>query len=313
VVARGGVDAVIALGAVIRGSTPHFDYVAGEAAKGLPPARRPRRRAGGVRRAHHRHHRAGARARRHQGRQQGLRRGDGGDRDGAAVPRARRRRRERVADRPPGRARAGAAGAVRPRRRARSTASPPARSRAWASSSCRPIRPSASWPPGWSRWWSRTTGAAASIDAIVAGSRNWRLERMARVDRNILRLAVGELIHAPETPVRVVINEAVELAKRFGTAESSAFVNGVLDRIAPTWGGAPTASRRASPRRREAVAVAARSGQVGRAAPRGPDPAGVQRRATAARRRRPVRLAAVRAADPAVQGRAAGRHARRDR
>ena len=59
---------------------------------------------------------------------------------------------------------------------------------------------------------------------------------MARVDRNILRLAVGELIHAPETPVRVVINEAVELAKRFGTAESSAFVNGVLDRIAANLG-----------------------------------------------------------------------------
>lgn len=73
-------------------------------------------------------------------------------------------------------------------------------------------------------------------DVIVAGSRNWRLERMARVDRNILRLAVGELVYAPETPVRVVINEAVELAKRFGTAESSAFVNGVLDRIAGNLG-----------------------------------------------------------------------------
>ena len=47
---------------------------------------------------------------------------------------------------------------------------------------------------------------------------------------------MGELIHAPETPVRVVINEAVELAKRFGTAESSAFVNGVLDRIAANLG-----------------------------------------------------------------------------
>ena len=73
-------------------------------------------------------------------------------------------------------------------------------------------------------------------DAIVAGSRNWRLERMARVDRNILRLAVGELLHTPGTPVRVVINEAVELAKRFGTAESPAFVNGVLDRIAAALG-----------------------------------------------------------------------------
>jgi N utilization substance protein B len=76
-------------------------------------------------------------------------------------------------------------------------------------------------------------------DAVVAGSRNWRLERMARVDRNILRLAVGELIHAADTPVRVVINEAVELAKRFGTAESPAFVNGVLDRIAANLGRRP--------------------------------------------------------------------------
>ena len=73
-------------------------------------------------------------------------------------------------------------------------------------------------------------------DVIVAGSRNWRLERMARVDRNIRRLAVGELVNAPDTPVRVVINEAVELAKRFGTAESPAFVNGVLDRIAGNLG-----------------------------------------------------------------------------
>jgi transcription antitermination protein NusB len=73
-------------------------------------------------------------------------------------------------------------------------------------------------------------------DVIVAGSRNWRLERMARVDRNILRLAVGEFVYTPTTPLRVVINEAVELAKRFGTAESPAFINGVLDRIAANLG-----------------------------------------------------------------------------
>jgi N utilization substance protein B len=72
-----------------------------------------------------------------------------------------------------------------------------------------------------------------AVDAAIgAASRNWRLERMARVDRNILRLAVGELLNVRETPVKVVINEAVELAKRFGTAESPAFVNGVLDRVA---------------------------------------------------------------------------------
>ena len=79
-------------------------------------------------------------------------------------------------------------------------------------------------------------GGAAIDERITAASRNWRLERMGRVDRNILRLAVGELTASPETPVRVVINEAVELAKRFGTADSPAFVNGLLDRIAAALG-----------------------------------------------------------------------------
>lgn len=69
-------------------------------------------------------------------------------------------------------------------------------------------------------------------DQIIAVSRNWRLERMSRVDRNILRLATHELADAPEVPVKVVINEAVELAKQFGAQESPAFVNGLLDRIA---------------------------------------------------------------------------------
>ena len=69
-------------------------------------------------------------------------------------------------------------------------------------------------------------------DVIQSASRNWRLERMSRVDRNILRLAAGELRHFPEVLVKVAINEAVELAKRFGTAEGAAFVNGLLDRAA---------------------------------------------------------------------------------
>jgi N utilization substance protein B len=63
-------------------------------------------------------------------------------------------------------------------------------------------------------------------------SRHWRLERMARVDRNILRLATFELLWRREIPRRVTLNEAVELAKRFGDEDSPAFVNGVLDRIA---------------------------------------------------------------------------------
>ena len=73
----------------------------------------------------------------------------------------------------------------------------------------------------------------ARIDAILQrASKNWRLERMARVDRNVLRLATWELRFAPEVPAKVVINEAIEVARRFGAAESPAFVNGLLDRIA---------------------------------------------------------------------------------
>jgi N utilization substance protein B len=60
---------------------------------------------------------------------------------------------------------------------------------------------------------------------------NWRLPRMAAVDRNVLRLGCFELLFAPETPARVAIDEAIELARRFGSADSPAFVNGVLDRL----------------------------------------------------------------------------------
>ena len=76
-------------------------------------------------------------------------------------------------------------------------------------------------------------------ELIAASSKNWRIDRMSRVDRNILRLGACELVAFPDVPVKVVINEAVELAKRFGTAESSAFVNGVLDRIATAVGRHP--------------------------------------------------------------------------
>ena len=71
------------------------------------------------------------------------------------------------------------------------------------------------------------------IDAAIESvSTNWRLDRMARVDRNVLRLAVHELLHRPEVPVKVVINEAIELGKKYGSESSGAFINGVLDRIA---------------------------------------------------------------------------------
>ncbi len=68
-------------------------------------------------------------------------------------------------------------------------------------------------------------------DAIEEASSNWRLDRMARVDRNVLRLAVYELLRT-DVPVKVVINEAIELGKKFGSESSGAFVNGVLDRVA---------------------------------------------------------------------------------
>jgi len=60
-------------------------------------------------------------------------------------------------------------------------------------------------------------------------ARNWTLGRIAAVDRHILRMAMVELEHMPDVPVKVVLNEAIELAKMFSTGESSAFVNGILD------------------------------------------------------------------------------------
>jgi N utilization substance protein B len=73
------------------------------------------------------------------------------------------------------------------------------------------------------------------IDSAIAQvSRTWRVDRMARVDRNILRLAIAEMKYLPDIPARVSINEAVELAKRFGAAESPPFVNGLLDSVIKT-------------------------------------------------------------------------------
>lgn len=65
---------------------------------------------------------------------------------------------------------------------------------------------------------------------IEAIARNWRLDRMAHLDRNILRIAIFELVFQSETPYKVVINEAIDIAKRFSTAQSGSFVNGILDR-----------------------------------------------------------------------------------
>jgi N utilization substance protein B len=81
-------------------------------------------------------------------------------------------------------------------------------------------------------------GAAASvqqIDPLIAqAAEHWRIERMAVMDRLILRLAVYEFLHQKETPAKVVINEALELARTFSTDEAVKFVNGILDSIRRT-------------------------------------------------------------------------------
>ncbi len=73
---------------------------------------------------------------------------------------------------------------------------------------------------------------APEIDGLIENhAENWRMDRMAAVDRNVLRAAVAELLAFPETPRAVVINEALEIARRFSGPESVQFINGVLDSV----------------------------------------------------------------------------------
>jgi N utilization substance protein B len=76
-------------------------------------------------------------------------------------------------------------------------------------------------------WQSRTE----TDDLLTRAAEHWRIERMAPIDRNILRLATYEICHCPDIPLRVAIDQAIELAKRFSSAEAGAFVNGVLDKV----------------------------------------------------------------------------------
>jgi N utilization substance protein B len=90
----------------------------------------------------------------------------------------------------------------------------------------------------------------AEIDALIeASSTNWRLRRMPAVDRNILRIAAYELMSCEDIPATVSVNEAVELAKLFGSDDSRAFVNGIVDRIGRQVGRLPEGGAR---RRRDA-------------------------------------------------------------
>lgn len=80
-------------------------------------------------------------------------------------------------------------------------------------------------------------GRMTELDETIAkASEHWRLERMTRLDRNLLRLGTVELLARPDVPRAVILDEAVELAKSFGTEESSAFINGVLNRVADDLG-----------------------------------------------------------------------------
>ena len=73
----------------------------------------------------------------------------------------------------------------------------------------------------------------AEIDGLIQKhAQHWTLDRMAVVDRNVLRVAVFELLYMEEIPVKVTLNEAIEVAKRYGDAGSGAFVNGILDQVA---------------------------------------------------------------------------------
>ncbi len=72
----------------------------------------------------------------------------------------------------------------------------------------------------------------AELDGLLTrAAQHWTVTRMAVIDRNVLRMGIEELLHHPEVPPRVVMNESIEMAKRFSTGQSGAFVNGVLDRV----------------------------------------------------------------------------------
>lgn len=88
-----------------------------------------------------------------------------------------------------------------------------------------------------------TIATLDQIDGLIKlRAENWRISRMAIVDRNILRLAVYEFLNEPDTPKTVVINEALEIARRFSTFEATQFINGILDAVKKDLESASSAS-----------------------------------------------------------------------
>ena len=235
----GRFDAVVCLGCLIRGETPHFEYIASAVAHGLTEARGGDRRADGVRRADDQLDRGSAGARGRGQRQQGARGGGGGDRNGGgcraadaagdAEDLAGGARAEGPA--PPG-PRGGAADPVSVgRRQARHRASRPTTffELQWPNTRSAGRRPARRSRP---RWRATPRRGSSEIDPLIADTaERWRPERMAVLDRLILRMAVCELLRDAATPPAVVINEALELARTFSTEEAVKFINGMLDAI----------------------------------------------------------------------------------
>lgn len=91
--------------------------------------------------------------------------------------------------------------------------------------------------------WELVVGVRQNLDALDVelnrASEHWRLDRMSVVDRNILRLALYEMRFLPDVPLKVSLNEAIDLGKKYGTEESGAFINGVLDHIHHQLASAP--------------------------------------------------------------------------
>ena len=85
-----------------------------------------------------------------------------------------------------------------------------------------------------------TVAHMAAIDEMIQNqAENWRLSRMAAVDRNIIRMSIYEFLHETDTPKLVIIDEAIEIAKKYGTQKSSQFINGILDGILKRYNLAP--------------------------------------------------------------------------
>ena len=82
------------------------------------------------------------------------------------------------------------------------------------------------------RLYAKVVGQHDDIDSYIESmATNWKIERLAVIDKNILRIAICEVIYFPDIPMKVAINEAIELAKKFSTDQSASFVNGILDKV----------------------------------------------------------------------------------